>query len=209
MVLMLSNREVRSPEDLGVIDTLDKYEKALLMAHEMTKPIFDKTDEGDEPTVQEKESLIKAGKLIDNANRLMPEKAIPFLGAGKAYMLAGDLGTAEERFRQSIENAAFDKTPGARETGFEAHYRLSQLAFKLHAYEAALDEADKAVKGEPNGPEYLAARAAALIQLKRYAEADRDIHAAVKLEPGNKEATRLHALLVLEDPEKFGPGAKH
>ncbi|MEZ0325526.1 MAG: hypothetical protein ACAH95_06445 [Fimbriimonas sp.] len=209
LVLVLSNRDVKSPEELELIDSQDKYSQALMTAHEMTKPIFDKTDEGDEPTEQEKDTLYKSAKIIDNANRLLPDRTIPFLGAGKAYMLAGDLETAELRFRQAIHNAAFDKTPGSRETAFEAHYRLSQVRFKLRDYEGAFEEADKAVKGEPNGPEYLLARASALIQLKKYDEADRDIHAAVKLEPSNQEAIGLHALLALEDPKKFGKGAKH
>ncbi len=208
-MLVLSNRDVKSPEDLGIIDTQEGYSKGLLMAHEMTKPIFDRSDAGEEPTEQEKETLYNAAKLIDNANRLAPDKTIPFLGAGKAYMLAGDLERAELRYRQAIENAQFDKTPGAKESGDEARYRLSLLRFKLQDYESAFEEANKAVQSQPNGVEYLVARASALIQLKRYEEADRDIHAAIRLEPNNKEAIGLHALLALEDPAKYGKGGKH
>jgi tetratricopeptide (TPR) repeat protein len=204
LVLLLSNRSVETPEDMGVIDTPDEYAKALQMAHEMTKPIFDKSDKGEEITEKEKDQLYKAARLIDNANRVSPEKTIPFLGAGKAYMLAGDLEMAELRFRQAINNAQFDASPGAKETGVEAQYRLSEVRFELHDYEGAFESANHAVKAVPDGIEYLTARAAALIQLKKYKEADADLHAALKLDPTYQKAIGLHKLLEAEDPETFG-----
>ncbi|MEZ0326679.1 MAG: tetratricopeptide repeat protein [Fimbriimonas sp.] len=212
LVLILSNREVKSPEDLGVIDTGEKYARALQIAQEMTQPIFKKADAGEALSDQEKDQLFTAGRLIDNANNLLPDRTIPFLGAGKAYMFAGDYGLAEQRFRQAINNVPFDKgTPQAQETGYEAHYRLSQLRFNIHDYKGAVEEATAAINGQPQGVEYYVARASALIQLKKYKEADFDLHSALKIEKDFQPAIRLHKLLEMEDPKTFGikPGLKH
>jgi tetratricopeptide (TPR) repeat protein len=209
MVMVLSNREVNTPEGLGVVTSLDDYTKAIEMAHGLTKPIFDKADNGEELSRDEKEQLLRAAALIDNADRFLPDRTIPFLGAGKAYLLAGDLEMAEIRLRQCIDNARFDKTPGAKETGYEAYFRLSQARFQLGDYEGARDAATEAIKGEPAGVMYLLARARALIQLKKYVDADKDIHAVAALDKTNKEAESLHKLLEAEDPKTFAKTAKH
>jgi tetratricopeptide (TPR) repeat protein len=204
VVLLLSNQTVKTPEGYKVVTTNQEYAAQIQVAHDITKPIFDKADNGESLSELEKDQLIKAAILIDSANRLHPESAIPFLGAGKAYLLAGSYDLAEARLQQAINNAEFDKNPGAKETGWEAYFRLSELRFKLADYQGAYEAADKAVKEEPSAIMYLIARARAALQLKKLDQADMDLNAALILERDNKDALALHRLLELENPNRFG-----
>jgi tetratricopeptide (TPR) repeat protein len=204
LVMLLSNRTVNTPEGYRVVTTNDEYSEQIKAAHELTKPIFDKADLGQPISQDEKSQLVKGAQMIDAANRLHPDFAIPFLGSGKAYLLAGQLDLAEARLRQAIANAEVDKTPGAKETGWEAWYRLGELRFKLKDYQGAYEAADQAVKSQPGSVFYLLGRARAAIQLKNLQQADLDLNAALILERDNKEAQALHKMLAEEDPGKYG-----
>ncbi|HSI71605.1 MAG TPA: hypothetical protein VK934_00390 [Fimbriimonas sp.] len=204
VVMLLSNRPVDTPEGYTVVTNNDEYSEQIKAAHTLSKPIFDKADLGQPISQDDKAQLIKAAIMIDAANRLHPELAIPFLGAGKAYLLADQLDLAEARLRQAIFNADDDKTPGAKETGWEAYYRLSELRFKLKDYEGAYEAADKAVNGQSGSVFYLLGRARAALQLKKFDQADMDLNAALILERENKEAQALHKMLATENPARYG-----
>jgi Flp pilus assembly protein TadD len=106
------------------------------------------------------------------------------------------LDVAQERYEQCLANVPGQKTdPVALQTGTEAHYRLSQVQFALANYKVALEEADKAIKAEPDAPRYLSGRANALVQLKRIPEAKKDVKKALELDPTDRVAVGLHKLL--------------
>jgi tetratricopeptide (TPR) repeat protein len=196
-ILLLSSNDPKSPEGMTVVDSLATYKSELLKAHEMTKPIFEKVDNGGEPTDQEKATLLDAARIIDNADRFLPNRTVPFLGAGKAYQFAGQRDLAEARYLQCLANLPYDSKddPAIKETGYEAHYRLSQIYSDSQDYKKALTEADAAVKGHSDAPDYLVAKASALIQFKRIAEARPLLEAALKLEPTHEKAKGLLVLI--------------
>ena len=118
---------------------------------------------------------------------------------GRCYQVLGDYENAGARYEQALLNEPLDQSEPAKLTIPETHYRLSQVLFDGRKnWEAAFKEADTAVKAHPNSPNYLEARARALVQLKRFKEADRDLHDAIVLDPNHRASLLLHKLVESE-----------
>jgi Flp pilus assembly protein TadD len=153
---------------------------------------------GEDLTQKDKENLLEAAKTFRALNTFNPSLVTTAFGEGRCYQGIGQLEIAEANYRQAIENGKIDKSEPAQLTVPEAHFRLSQVRFQVGDYESALQEAAAAVKAHPDSPNYLEARAAALVQLKRFKEADKDLHAALALDPVHKASLALHQLVQAE-----------
>lgn len=198
LVVFLSNRTVTTPEGLPVIGDADSWGATIHEAEELSKNHFIAADRGEELTDADRADLRKAAKLFDSANRFFPMKIGPFVGAGKAYQLTGELEAADERLRQAISNVQYAKTESDRNNVIEAQRLLSEVKARENDWDSAFKLADAAVKAAPNAPQYLATRASAEIQLKKLNEAAADIALALKLDPTNRDALRLKKLFDTE-----------
>jgi tetratricopeptide (TPR) repeat protein len=207
LVMYMSNREVTTPEGVPLISNVSQYNDTLRRAVDLSKGPLEAYDLGDELTAGQLNDLREAARLYDGVDLFWPTKFAPYLPAGKIYYILGDQELAQERLQQCIENAPLEQDPSVRgvvnATVYEAHYSLSLVKFALGDYKAAYAEANIAASGVPNSANYLAARASAAVQLKKVAEARKDVEQALKLDPNNKKSLQLQTLL---SHTKAGPG---
>lgn len=194
VVILLSNRPAVGPNGEVLVGNVDQYTDLLKQTEQESRPLFEKA-EIDDLTEEDKAKLNKVAKAFDSLNRFNPTAIGPFIGAGKAYYLAGDLGRAEERLRQCLANREYDKSEMAKFGYAEAKYQLSQVLFERKNYPIAYGLADEAVKAVPNAPNYYVARASAELQMNNVAKAVDDVNAALKLDPNHRGAKRLRLLL--------------
>ncbi|CAN5481742.1 hypothetical protein BH11ARM1_BH11ARM1_04870 [soil metagenome] len=203
-LLILSNGTPTTPEGFPLVDNVNTYKQQIIEANDKVKPLIIKAESGDDLTDQDVATLIESGKKLDNANRFQPNRVVPFLYAGKAYQFANLPELAEERYKQCLANLPYqpkDVDPKILQTGYEAHYRLSEILFNRGDYKTSLDEAMKAMTGEPESPDYLAATANALIQLKREPEASVLLTKSLTLAPKHRMSVGLAKMLGMAVPK--------
>jgi len=206
LVVLLSNRPAVSPEGVPIVGNGDQYADVLSQVKQLTEGPIRKSNMGEPLSPEELVDLRHAAGLVDSLNAFQPTIFAPYLLAAKVYQLLGKTETAEQRVRQSIlngnaelkaclDNKDIRRADEVRLTLTEAHYVRSVLLVQMREYSIALDEANAVIESVPNSPTYLSARASALVQLNRVAEAKRDIAAALKLDPNHKTSLALKQLI--------------
>jgi len=211
-VVYLSNRPAISPDGQPVIMSVDQYQQVRQQVETLSKGPLLKVEAGQELSAENRASLQKSVGLVESLNGFQPNASATHVLAAKIYQALGNNVAAEERIRQAIFNGEEEikmaNTQGdkirAQQLGpavVEAHYMHSQLLLTQNDYEGALHQANHAVSSAPNSPDYLVARAAALIQLKRPEEALKDVNAALALDKTHKRGLQLLKLLDLASAE--------
>ncbi|MGV3618953.1 MAG: hypothetical protein ACO1SV_26805 [Fimbriimonas sp.] len=199
-VIVMSNRPPVGKDGLPLVNNANHYRQLVEESHKLTLKPFSTADSGQELTDEDRDDLREAVKLLDAQSSFKPELVGPYLGAGKAYALLGDDARAEERLRQVISNAPlYDNREVSIRSSLEAKYALSGVRLRQGKFEEAYKLADEAVKGVPNMPNYLLARASAAMELRRLEEAHADVHAALKVDPNNVRARNMELLLKASD----------
>ena len=197
LAVVLSNRPPTTPEGQLVATNADSYNQMLEKANQMVKEPLQK-DRLQEPlTDEDNKNLKEAVQIIDSLSRYHSTSVITFLFAGKIYRMLGDTSVAQARFEQSIANAGNDLSAEGVASVLEAKFELSQLLLLQGKSAEAFKLADEVVKAQPNSAAYLTARASAETEIKKTAEAMKDVDAALKLDPDFRRAVQLKKLLSL------------
>lgn len=195
ILIALSNRPAVTPDGIPVISDPVTYAETNRQVAVLTQPRFEAFDRGDELTDSDKAALRRAVRMIDSAILYHPENPGHFLDAGRCYLILGDLDLANDRLQQCLMNAAVDGTNFAKEGVADAKYLLSQVLAQKGAWQGSLDLINEANQTRPDVATYLTAKASAEIQLKKYAEARKDLNRALQIDPQYKRALQLQKLL--------------
>lgn len=133
-IMLLSDRTVKTQEGVDIIRTAKDYEATNNKARDLALSVFQKADDGKDITDEDKKKLEEAAKLFEAMKVYDPVSVVPCFGAGKCYLILGDLKKASERFEQSFLNFEADPSRGlssVRETATEAAGLLSEVSFTL------------------------------------------------------------------------------
>lgn len=195
VVLILSNRPLKTPEGLPLITDAASYNDAIRQEAAISEPIFAAFDRGEDVSDQDKAQLRKAARIADSANVLRPEKAGLYLESGRAYLILGDLDLADQRLQQCISNSRLQNADIATEGVSDAYFLLSQVRAQQGLWKDSLALATQADKMRPDVATYLTGKASAELQLKMIVEAKKDLSSALKIDPTYRRALQLQKLM--------------
>lgn len=202
VALLLSNQTTTLPQSGSTaIMSDDEYVAAFKKADELSTSRIQAFEANQPLTADDKAKLREAGDLIDRIDAYKPQRASIFFASGQIHHILGEDDVAEERFRQCVlgtERQALDESQYAgiiRGTGAEAGYQLSLLLVNRRDFKGALEQADFAVKLDPQKAKYHTARASALNELRRTDEAKKELKIALALDPNDDRAKGLLHLL--------------
>jgi len=180
---------------MPVIGNSDEYNQTLRDAEGLSKDSLERFANDEDLSDADKSNLIKAANLFEGIRAYEPNKFAPYLALCMIYRALGNTEKAEQYVRQCILSLPPSQAPEIRQTAAEAHYQLSRVLFDEKKYAEALAEAATADQTIGDNPNYLVAKAIALVQLRREAEAKSDLAKALKLDPKNRRALGLKKLL--------------
>ena len=201
LAMFLSNQTAPLPNgDLPVTSDAE-YNEAMTKMEGLSQDRIKASDAGRSLSSDDLAKLREASRLTDRMAAYAPLMASLYFISGKIHHILGEDQVAEERFRQcalGIAKQAAAQPSDAKNlvaTGAEAAYQLSLLLVVRRDFRGALEAADAAVKAVPLSSNYLTARASALNELRRTAEAKQDLQKALLLDPTNRRATALLRLI--------------
>ena len=205
-VLVVSNQTAPLPDGGEAILNDAQYQSGVEKMQSLSEDRIRSFDAGETLTTDDKAKLREAGTLLDRLNAYAPLMASLYFISGKIHHILGEDEVAEQMFRQCTlgipKQAAAqpDNAPTLNATGAEAAFQLSELLVVRRDFKGALEQADAAVAGVPQSSPYHTARASALNELRRTAEAKAELRKALALDPANARAARL--LRFIEQDEK-------
>jgi tetratricopeptide (TPR) repeat protein len=197
VALLLSNGTARLPNGDEAIISAAQYDQVAKEVRELTLESIEKTEKGENLSENELSHLRKASRLIDRMNKFEPTLSTNHFLQGKIHLLLNEPTLAEDEFKQCVllapGNASARPTDAQaiQATAAEAHYQLSQLLLARNHKDLAFQAANEAVKIVPQSSNYWTARASALNELRKAAEAKKDLQTALKLDPNNARAKSL------------------
>jgi len=123
-----------------------------------------------------------ARKAIDKAIELDSKNKVAHNNSGALYKARNNFKKAESAFTRALK--------------IDSNYSYARLGraevrLKLRKYQGALNDADWAVAHEKNNPESYRFRAEALLELGQPVQAEKAIHHALKLKPGDDQSKKL------------------
>ena len=180
---------------IPVIGNGEEYKQVLAEAERVSKEAFMKLNSDEPLTPEDRSNLSKATSQFQSLGAFEPNLFAPYLGLGMSYRGQNEPEMAEKMFRLCLERIPLSTSPEIVQTSAEAHYQLSRALFDQKKYDFALAEAATAIETVHGDPNYLTARAAAYMQLKRLDEARKDLNEALKLDPNHRRASALKKLL--------------
>jgi len=178
-----------------VLGNAGEYNKALADAESLSKIGLEKIAKDEELNADEKKNLVKAANLFEGLAAYETSNFAPHLALGMIYRGLGNLDVAERHLQQCLLNLPGTDTPEIKETAAEAHYQLARVLFDRQEFDNSLAEASTACDSSPSNPNYIVARASALLQLKREKEARVELDKALALDPENRRGLGLKKLL--------------
>lgn len=178
-----------------VLGNPGEYNKALADAESLSKIGMEKIAKDEELNADEKKNLVKAANLFEGLAAYETTNFAPHLALGMIYRGLGNLDVAERHLQQCLLNLPGADTPDVRETAAEAHYQLARVLFDRQEFDKSLAEASTACESSPSNPNYIVARASALLQLKREEDARVELGKALALDPENRRGLGLKKLL--------------
>jgi tetratricopeptide (TPR) repeat protein len=126
--------------------------------------------------------------FLDKHHTLRPDDSAGILALGTTYFLMKDYETAGHWLKQAL---------GSEKTSAEAHYYLGRIARQEGQLEEAVAQLGQSEALKPDQPEVLAELGQVYVQMKRYAEAEKQLDRAVALDadsyPGNFGLLQLYA----------------
>lgn len=181
----------RPSSDVPVIASSNEYGDILKEAESISKPLFEKYDQGEALDEQEKADLGKAAKLFEGLSGYNDKIYTLYFAMGKCYQILGDDKLALNRFEQAIRIMLNVKDETARSTMAETRYLASISLERERAIDIAMREIDEALKIFPDNPNYLTQRAALHIQKNEFKEAQAILERALKLDATHRRAQML------------------
>ncbi len=178
------------------IVTESEYQDTLDRARQLSEGPIRKHDAREPLDSQEKSDLQEAARLIEGLANFKPTNFATHFLAGKVYQALGDHERAKIKLKECLSTLA----PGSQDENIrhmEAE-ALALLALSLErtgVVEEALAAAEEALKLYPDNPNYLAAKASALIQMGKPEEAHRAVREALARDPRHARALQLDRLL--------------
>jgi len=195
VVLIVSNRPLKSPDGLPLIVDNETYSEAIRQSVALTQSHFEAYDRGDTLTDADKADVRKGATLLDTANQRQPARAGLYLDAGRCYLILGDLDLAENRLLQCLSNAEQKNSDLQPEGVADAYFLLSQTRALQQDWKESLKLVTEADRKRPHVATYLTAKASAEIQLKMMPLAKKDLAEALRIDPTYKRAIALKRLI--------------
>lgn len=206
ILLLLSNRPTYTEGGLVTVSSVGQYESYSNEALKLSKAPLAAAQENEPLTDKQKKDLQQSADYYEAMNQFNPIAIEPYFMCGKIYRILERNDVARERFEQAIANGETgirqakangnqNREDAIRLTLAEARAEYSELLVQTGEFTEALNQADEAVKTVPNSADYLVARASASIQLKKLTQAKADLGIAIQLDPKNKKAIDLIALI--------------
>lgn len=162
VLMLLSDRPTKVKEGSDVIRTAQDYQKSNQKATELVLAVFEKADQGIDITSDEKKKLEDAAKEFESMRAFDPKQVAANFGAGKCYMLLGDLEKARERLEQAYLNKDIDSQKSEKAvqlTAIEAAGLLSEVLTEMGLI-AATNAADSERSNDAASAEVLKKSAA-------------------------------------------------
>jgi len=181
----------------------------LARAEALSSKLLEKVAAGDSVNDNEKDNLREAANIFKGVTAYDPTKFGPYFGEGKIRYAIGEYQTAFDLMQQAIVLAPPPNPKPSLEViqaVAEAHYISSRCLFFLGRYSEAVQAASLAMTMAPSSPDYMIAKASALIEDKssdeKEVKAREDtakllVVKALGLDPQNKDALRLAKFLKL------------
>ena len=197
LLLLLSNQPAPSPLGGTAITNDADYHAAELKGQDLSEAALKKYDAGETLDAKDTAKLRQAVELYDKMAMYTPAISPLFFASGKIHHILGEDAIAEERFRQAMLTFYNDAAArpqyavGIRRTGAEASYQLALLLVQQPNKKAALEAADVAVHYVPESSAYHTIRGSILNEMRRPAEARKELNEAIRLDPTNQRATGL------------------
>jgi tetratricopeptide (TPR) repeat protein len=196
VVLFLSDRPVTGKGDSQIIRNSADFEKFNKEASELALDVFRKADGDEEINDADRDKLRKAVTIFESMRAYSPLQVSSQFGAGKCYMLLGELQKATECFEQAFYNRQVDPQKDdqmVKLTVIECQCLLAECLVEMAAT-TQTDAASAEQAGNSKDGVELRKRAN-IYQVNAYTHAD----AAVKAQPEGIRylVTRANAALAL------------
>jgi tetratricopeptide (TPR) repeat protein len=148
-VMWISDRPVTGLGGSEIIRNSIDLEKANKQASDLVLSLFQKDDDGGELTSEDKDKLRKGANIFEAMRGYAPTHVSHCFGAGKCYMLVGELQKAAERFEQAYNNRSTDPLKDdqlVKLTVIEAQGLLSECMLEM-----ATNSLSQALTAQQNG----------------------------------------------------------
>jgi tetratricopeptide (TPR) repeat protein len=136
-LMILSDRPVSGVDGSEIIRDGDGYVKANQEVSNIALSLFEKADSGKELSEEDRDNLRKAAVKFEAMRGYNPTQVSTNFGAGKCYMLVGDLQKAVERFEQAYYNRLIDPQKddlGVKSTVIESECLIAECLVEMAAY---------------------------------------------------------------------------
>ncbi len=179
-----------------------EYQERLAEAEKLSLDNLERFDRGEPLDAKAKAELAQAAKIFDRLSEVQAKNIAPFVGAGKIYQTLDQDELAVQRFTQGLATVPKDPIDAILDTAIETHHLLSISYFKLHKYDAALQESSVAIKMfKQNSPIYLTQRARVYLEQRNYVRAMRDLVVALDTDADYAPARSLVKLYIITTKE--------
>lgn len=184
------------PDETPILRSVDEYNSSNQRATDLWQGAANDLAENGRLSPQSEADLREAARLFEGMIAYRPEIMATHSGLGQVYHMLGEYRRAIASLKQAVALPAAETKENVALVAQSLHL-MSLSHMQLQQYEDALNAAKQALTLVPDHPDYMAAAAGALIQLKREDEAKALIAAALENDPENAAALRLKKLLEL------------
>lgn len=194
--------------EIPQVNSLDAFNTTLEHATALARGPFSKVANGEQLAPQDQDDLKLAATLYRACAEFNPDKYALYMGAGQCYQALEEHGEAIKQFDEFISHIPPEfASKEEKQSAASVYVMRSQSLLQLRQFDKALASAEQANKILPYSDAEIA-RASALIQLGRTADA-KDLLEKVLLEnASDSRALKLLKLIKSENPKPKASGAK-
>lgn len=195
--------------DPPTIRTAAEASDYLAKAESLSRSLLEKAAKGESLTDPEKDNLREAANIFKGVRAYDPTKFGAYFAEGKVRYAVEEYDEAFKLMQQAIVLAPPPQPPpplAVIQTIAEAHYVSSRCLFFMGRFAEAAEAAKLASTLAPSNPDYMTARASALLEVKSPVPAERQadeneakvlVVKSLGRDPEHKDALRLAKFLGL------------
>lgn len=184
--------------EFPVITSGKEYEDILAEVERLSKPVFQKSDRGEDLEDGDRANLRESMRMIRGLLAYRPDAYSLQFAMGKAHQILGEDEEAIQRFEEAMAFLQSLEDPELRALRAETQYLASISLERLKQFESARVAAGQAVEFAPDNPNYLAALASAEIQDRNIERARALLTRALAADPNHRRALQLLRLITAE-----------
>jgi tetratricopeptide (TPR) repeat protein len=140
----------------------------------------------------------EAVRMLEEAQKLLPDSPEVYYRLGAARRLAGDPEGAREALRRFQELRGREDSEGAQAKRLGTELNRALTLADENQLQESLEQLDEVLAGDPDNARVLASKAKVLFSLRRAEEALTTVVHARELDPGRVEHHLLEGLFLLE-----------